>query len=197
MQGRGASVLASWDFSGAQEPRVPNVRKLFVLNPSKQDLPFGHLQATMIAGFNGKLGEITVLGEEEATEDNCGANRSWGHRKTFASPLARPALAQAGIAQIISFDRDELRQIFNLYGRKVCDGEWRDYGIDFTPQKAVFSIYRRACECALYRIEKSPWLARKQGTYSVVAATGLVLKRGHDLSRVITVLDRRLKLVSG
>ncbi|MGH6868103.1 MAG: DUF2794 domain-containing protein [Methylocella sp.] len=105
------------------------------------------------------------------------------------------AAASAGMA-VISFDRIELREIFSLYGRKVAGGEWRDYGIDFTPQKAVFSVYRRACEYALYRIEKNPRLARKQGAYSVVAATGLVLKRAHDLRLVIAALDTRLKLVS-
>jgi hypothetical protein len=29
----------------------------------------------------------------------------------------------------------------------------------------------------------------------VVAATGLILKRGHDLTRVLSVLDKSLRLV--
>lgn len=105
-------------------------------------------------------------------------------------PLARPAPA------VISFDRRELQAILNLYGRKVADGEWRDYAIDFSPHKAVFSIYRRSSETPLYRIEKDPKLARRQGAFSVVAATGSILKRGSDLARVIAVLDKKLKLVS-
>lgn len=110
-------------------------------------------------------------------------------------PSARePAV---GVAPLVSFNQLELREILNLYGRKVADGEWRDYAVDFTAQKAVFSIYRRASECALYKIEKNPRLAKKQGAYCVVATSGLVLKRGHDLDRVIAVLDKRLKLVSG
>jgi hypothetical protein len=117
----------------------------------------------------------------------------WKRKEGLAPPTAAIAVAPADMA-VVSFDRNELREIFNLYGRKVAGGEWRDYGIDFTPQKAVFSVYRRACEYALYRIEKR--LARKQGAYSVVTATGLVLKRGHDLRRVIAALDTRLKLVS-
>jgi hypothetical protein len=100
-------------------------------------------------------------------------------------------------AHVVSFNRQELREILNLYGRKVAEGEWRDYGLDFTPQKAVFSIYRRTSEYPLYRIEKAPKLARRQGTYSVIAATGLILKRGHDLARVIAVLDKKLKVVPG
>jgi hypothetical protein len=107
-------------------------------------------------------------------------------------PEPRPGAGPA----LVSFDRQELRDILNLYGRKVAEGEWRDYAIDFTPQKAVFSIFRRAAEYPLYRIEKDPKLARRQGAYSVVTTTGLVLKRGTELRTVIGVLDkRRLKLV--
>ncbi|GAC1339782.1 MAG: DUF2794 domain-containing protein [Beijerinckiaceae bacterium] len=105
--------------------------------------------------------------------------------------------SRASAPAIVSFDRLELREILNLYGRKVAEGEWRDYAIDFSPAKAVFSIFRRTSEVPLYRIEKDPKLARKQGAFSVVAATGLILKRGSELKRVIEVLDRRLKLVSG
>jgi hypothetical protein len=95
-----------------------------------------------------------------------------------------------------SFDRNELNEIFSLYGSKVAEGEWRDYSIDFLKDRAVFSVFRRAAERPLYRIEKNPKLNRRQGAYSVVAMTGLILKRGHDLSKVLRVLDRRLLVVS-
>ena len=90
----------------------------------------------------------------------------------------------------VSFDRSELKAILNLYGRKVAAGDWRDYAIDFMPDKAVFSIFRRTSEMPLSRIEKDPKLARKQGAYSVVVSTGLILKRGHELDRVLRVLDK-------
>lgn len=95
----------------------------------------------------------------------------------------------------VSFDRRELNLLFNLYGTKVAAGEWRDYALDFTPSRAVFSIFRRTSEAPLYRIEKNPDLARRQGAYAVIAASGLVMKRGHDLSRVLRVLDKGLRLV--
>jgi hypothetical protein len=95
----------------------------------------------------------------------------------------------------ISFDRKELSQILNVYERKVASGEWRDYAIDTLKEKAVFSVFRRSSECPLYRIEKAPKLARRQGVYCVIAATGLILKRGHDLARVLRALDRGLRLV--
>src|SRR5262245_22956459 len=95
----------------------------------------------------------------------------------------------------IAFDRRELSQILNVYGRKVASGEWRDYAIDTMREKAVFSVFRRAAEVPLYRIEKAPKLSRRQGAYSVIAATGLILKRGHDLARVLRALDKGLRLV--
>lgn len=101
------------------------------------------------------------------------------------------------VPDTVTFHRTELSVILGLYGRMVAAGEWRDYAIDFARERAVFSIFRRAAEVPLYRIEKDPKLARKQGAYSVITATGLILKRGHDLARVIRVLDRTLKVVAG
>jgi hypothetical protein len=95
-----------------------------------------------------------------------------------------------------TFDRYELSAILDLYGRKVAAGAWRDYAIDLLRDKAVFSVYRKASEYALYRIEKDVRAARKQGAYSVIAAGGLIMKRGHDLRRVLSVLEDKLGLVS-
>ncbi|MCX2695504.1 MULTISPECIES: DUF2794 domain-containing protein [Ochrobactrum] len=95
----------------------------------------------------------------------------------------------------ISFDRHELGKILNVYGRMVATGVWRDYAIDHLADRAVFSIFRRASEVPLFRIEKNPKLANKQGAYSVIAATGLIMKRGHELERVLRVFDKSLKLV--
>ena len=53
----------------------------------------------------------------------------------------------------------ELAAILTLYGRKVAEGEWRDYAIDVGSDKAVFSIFRRTAEIPLYRIEKNPKLS--------------------------------------
>ena len=60
------------------------------------------------------------------------------------------------------------------------------------PTFEAMSRYQRPFS---YRIEKVPRLTRKQGAYSVVAATGLILKRGHDLKRVLAVVDRSLRPV--
>jgi len=95
----------------------------------------------------------------------------------------------------ITFDRRELDQILRLYGRMVAANEWRDYAIDHLLDRAVFSVFRRTSETPLFSIVKDPSLARRQGAYSVVAASGQILKRGHELARVLTVFDKTLKLV--
>jgi riboflavin biosynthesis pyrimidine reductase len=57
---------------------------------------------------------------------------------------------------------------------------------------AVFSIFRRTAENPLYRIEKRPKLRNKQGEYAVIGMNGQILKRGHDLKKVIHILERKL-----
>jgi hypothetical protein len=118
-------------------------------------------------------------------------------RAAARSPAAATSQVQANQAQgsRVTFNRLELHRILNLYGRMVADGEWRDYAIDFLKDRAVFSVYRRASEVPIYRIEKDPRLARKQGMYSVISATGLILRRGHELDRVLLVIDRKLAVV--
>ncbi len=79
--------------------------------------------------------------------------------------------------------------------RMVGEGEWKDYAIDHLKDKAVFSRLQTIGEMPLYRIEKNPKLASKQGAYSVVNTHGMVLKRGHELKQVLKVFDKVLKLV--
>jgi hypothetical protein len=92
----------------------------------------------------------------------------------------------------VAFHRTELGVILGLYGRMVAAGEWRDYGISCLRDVAVFSIFRRAAEHPLYRIEKRPKLRQRQGQYAVIGMDGQILKRGHDLRQVLRVLERKL-----
>ena len=106
-----------------------------------------------------------------------------------ASQTARTA--PWGSSQV-RFDRPELNRILSLYGRMVAAGQWRDYAIDFLDDRAIFSVFRRTSEMPLYRIEKIPMLRNRQGQYSVIDATGHVLKRGQDLTQVLRILERKL-----
>lgn len=131
---------------------------------------------------------------EEAAEPHAyGAARFPGRREASA-----PDVSQSAAAASVTFNREELRAILDLYGRKVAAGEWRDYAIDFTRERAVFSVFRRAAEVPLFRIEKEPKLAARQGAFSVTNAAGLIMKRGHELGRVLRALDKdRFQILAG
>ena len=110
---------------------------------------------------------------------------------SFDLPYSRPPGPK-----VVFFDRRELNVILQLYGRMVAAGEWRDYAIDGSWDAAVFSIFRRSSESALYRIEKRPALARRQGAWSVLGQVGVVLRRGHDLEQALKLFDtRRFRVV--
>jgi hypothetical protein len=130
------------------------------------------------------------LSESEPIQLRPRAAGGWG-----ASPGGAAVNRETSASQVVAFNRQELNDILAVYGRMVAAGEWRDYALDMGRERAIFSVFRRTSECPLYRIEKSPKTARRQGAYAVVAATGLILKRGNDLKRVLSVLDRGLRLI--
>lgn len=117
------------------------------------------------------------------------------------SPSEQSSGAQSNggrtMPQVTAFSRQELQQILRVYGRMVAAGEWRDYALDMGDETASFSVFRRSSESPLFRIEKTPRLARRQGAFSIVSAAGVVLKRGSDLARVLTVFDKQIRLVHG
>ncbi len=116
-----------------------------------------------------------------------------------SQPLGGGSPARSAVpapANQVTFSRRELRRILDLYGRMVAAGEWRDYAIDFLKDRAVFSVFRRSSEVPIYRIEKDPRWARRQGAYSVISATGLIVRRGHELDRVLRAIDRSLAVVN-
>jgi hypothetical protein len=117
-------------------------------------------------------------------------------RRSSAGVNGSSTFTHSAIPSTVSFTRAELNAILDLYGRKVAAGEWRDYAIDFGREKAVFSAFRHASEVPLYRIEKNPRLARRHGAFTVIAATGLILKRGPDLGRVLAVLEKNFRLAA-
>jgi hypothetical protein len=91
---------------------------------------------------------------------------------------------------VVFFDRRELDQLLRVYGRMVAAGEWRDYAIDGLKESAVFSVFRHAAETPIYKVEKRPALARRQGAWAVIGQGGQILKRGHDLGQVLKWFDK-------
>lgn len=98
---------------------------------------------------------------------------------------------KAPALQTANFTRLELTAILRVYGMGISKALWRDYAIDYLKDRAVFSIFRRSGEYPLYRIEKHPKLRNRQGAFVVVAQSGQILKRGHDLPQTLKILERK------
>ena len=141
------------------------------------------------------LAPLVPAGKATSSQDKSSQVKLSGIKSGHA--YSSPGTASPISASQVTFDRAELNRLFGLYGRKVAAGEWRDYAIDFLKDRAVFSVFRRACEMPLYRIEKNPRLARRQGTYSLISATGLIIRRGQELDRVLRAIDKSLSVVAG
>jgi len=97
----------------------------------------------------------------------------------------------------VCFDRRELAEILNIYGRMVAAGLWRDYAIAIRPDRAVFAVFRRASEVPLYSIVKEPARARNQGAFLVLGRDGRIVKRGHSLPQVLRPFRKNLLRVVG
>ena len=82
----------------------------------------------------------------------------------------------------VSFDKNELGKIFNIYGKMVALGEWRDYAVSVLNDFSIFSIYRHSSEYPIYKVKKTPKKSNKKELFSVIAMDGKVLKSGNDLS---------------
>lgn len=118
--------------------------------------------------------------------DSYQARPAAGERPGSAAVPGRPSTARD-----VFFDRREFSEILNLYGHMVAAGEWRDYALLHDREQCAFAVFRRTAEGALYRIVKTPALARRQGAYAVLSAGGRVLKRGHTLQAVLKLFARK------
>ena len=114
-------------------------------------------------------------------------------------PAPAPAPSIVGFPrppQQVGFDRFELARILDVYGRMVAAGQWRDYAMSFEKDHASFAAFKRAAERPQMRLVKQPDLRGKQGMWALYGEAGQVLKRGHELAGVLSVIERRLvKLV--
>ncbi|EGD59606.1 hypothetical protein Y88_2650 [Novosphingobium nitrogenifigens DSM 19370] len=99
---------------------------------------------------------------------------------------------RSGAAPQTAFDRGEFMRILDLYGRMVAAGLWRDYAMTFDRDVASFSAFKRTAERPTARIEKRPALRSRQGMWALYGEAGQILKRGHDLSSVLSPLERKL-----
>ncbi|MBL8644622.1 MAG: DUF2794 domain-containing protein [Rhodospirillaceae bacterium] len=103
-------------------------------------------------------------------------------------------------APYLSFTRQELTSLLNLYSSRVMHGDWRDYAINHGPSMASFFIFQHSNESPLFVISKletrgkDRMAAARQGRF-VLFSRQTKLKQAHTLDDVLKVLNRTLRLV--
>ncbi len=95
----------------------------------------------------------------------------------------------------VYFTRAELNRLLSVYSRRVIRGEWRDYAIAHTNQKAVFSIFRHSYDTPLFRISKQRSGPQGSGVFQLHRGPCKV-KQSRSLDDVLEVFDRQLSLVN-
>tara|TARA_Y100000590_G_scaffold364139_1_gene422270 strand:- start:26775 stop:27164 length:390 start_codon:yes stop_codon:yes gene_type:complete len=114
---------------------------------------------------------------------------NFNSKQTNFSPLRKSN--KKSFPNITAFNRDELNIILTLYGQKVVMGIWKDYAIDTLKHEAIFSVYRKTNEIAMFTIYKIPKLKTAHGIYQIRGSDGRVIKRGNDLRVLLKILDNK------
>ena len=94
---------------------------------------------------------------------------------------------------IVSFNKNELYKIMEIYSKKISIGEWKDYSICFRKNYALFCIHKSSY------VQPSFEIMKKKGnetTFSLKSNNKL-LKKSNSLSKILEYFKKpKLTLVS-
>jgi hypothetical protein len=94
----------------------------------------------------------------------------------------------------VFFDREDLNHLLGVYSRQVARGIWRDYAIDHRSNMAIFSIFKRSQEQAIFTVTKVLLRGDKEPNY-VLLSRNRQIKSSRDLRQIIEVLQRQLTVI--
>ena len=94
----------------------------------------------------------------------------------------------------VFFDREDLNHLLGVYSRQVARGIWRDYAIDHRSNMAIFSIFKRSQEQAIFTVTKVLLRGDKEPNY-VLLSRNRQIKSSRDLAQIIEVLHRQLTVI--
>ena len=83
------------------------------------------------------------------------------------------------------FEKEELKNILDLYAQMVSEGSWRDYGLSISSKQVSFSVFRNTAENALYKICKNFKPKNKNLKYLISDTSGKILKNSFELRALL------------
>lgn len=93
----------------------------------------------------------------------------------------------------VTFNRQELRQLLDVYSRRVASGEWKDYAIDQQGGLAVFTVFRHTFDAPAFAIAKR---ADGRRCDYLVLSGRRAIKRGASMGEVLSIFNKPLRLIS-
>ena len=91
----------------------------------------------------------------------------------------------------VSFKKEEINQIMEVYSKKISIGEWKDYSMTFKNDYAIFSIHKSFKLGPTFQIKKNKY----QKLYSLIFRNNVVTT-SYNLKNLINYLKKpNLKLV--
>jgi hypothetical protein len=94
----------------------------------------------------------------------------------------------------VFFDREDLNHLLGVYSRQVARGVWRDYALDHRSNMAIFSIFKRSQEQAIFTVTKVLLRGDKEPNY-VLLSRNRQIKSSRDLRHIVEALQRQLTVI--
>ena len=93
---------------------------------------------------------------------------------------------------IVSFNKNELYKIMEIYSKKIAIGEWKDYSICFKKNYALFCIHKSFSIEPEFRILKN----RSLDTNFTLSNRSKIIIKSKSLNKLLNFLKKpNLKLV--
>tara|TARA_B100001123_G_C15185969_1_gene977307 strand:+ start:873 stop:1214 length:342 start_codon:yes stop_codon:yes gene_type:complete len=95
------------------------------------------------------------------------------------------------------FNKNELKQILNLYAEMVSNGEWKDYGLTISKKEVSFNVYHRSSEYPIYKITKNLNPKNINEKYLIKNGQDKIIYNSESIKSLIKKMTfRKFKLVN-
>ena len=91
------------------------------------------------------------------------------------------------------FSKSELQFILQLYSKQVSLGVCRDYSIDYSKNKAVFSFFRSTFDKPLFQIEKQNNIKKKLLFVFNITYKQKIIETNFSFSKILKRLENKFE----
>ena len=91
----------------------------------------------------------------------------------------------------VFFSKSELQIILQTYSKQVSCGVCKDYSIDHSKQKAIFSFFRTTFEKPIFQIEKKNNVKSKLLFDFSITYKQKIIETNVSLSKILKKLDKK------